>query len=81
MEAEKRRFEADLAASEEKTLAAEGRTREALSKVVELEVAVAAAKRLNEQIIKKESVITETKKKLEERDQQLKNTVIALGEY
>ena len=79
LEAETRRNKAELVASEGKIAAAEARTREALNQVAELETAVAAAKRLNEQIIKKEAVIAETKKKLEERDQQLKNTVIALG--
>ena len=47
--------------------------------MAELETAVSAAKRLNEQIIKKDAVIVETKRKLEERDKQLKDTVLALG--
>lgn len=79
LSAENRRFEAELAASRGRESAAEAKTKKAEAKIEELEAAVAAAKRLNEQIIKKEMIVAETKKKLEERDQQLKNTVIALG--
>ena len=79
MEAQSRRFQQELAASRGREAAAEEKTKQAEGKIAELEAAVAAAKRLNEQIIKKEMIVAETKKKLEERDQQLKNTVIALG--